>query len=118
MATISIVDRARIIMDLVKDGEVANLADYANVEKASGGLALKYAQAFWDAPGFPQLSTVVDPENPTNAELATHYINRVRESHKETSAAARVSTAGETAREAEAAAVAAEGTSDFGNDES
>lgn len=114
MATIPKIDRARIIMDLVKDGEVSDLANYSAVEKAASPLALKYAQAFWDAPGFSHEKEV----NPTNDQLATNYINRLRDYHKQVLAAARVPAAGETARRAETATVVAEGTTDLNDDES
>ncbi len=121
MATIPKVDRARFIMDLVKDGEVSDLANYSAVEKVPGPIALKYAQAFWDAPGFAHPVLVDDddnPRDPTNDELATNYINRLRDYHKQVLAAARVPVAGETARKTEAATVAAEGTTDLNDDES
>lgn len=114
MATIPKVDRARVIMDLVKDGEVSDLANYSAVEKVPGPIALKYAQAFWDASGF----TNPGGSNPTNEQLATNYINRLRDYHKQVLAAARVPAAGETARETEAATVAAEGTTDLNDNES
>ena len=114
MATISIVDRARIIMDLVKDGEVANLADYANVEKLAGPVALKYARAFWDAPGFAH----PDVENPTNEQLAAHFINRMRQYAINLEAAVRVPNAVSAAQTSEAATVAAEGSTELGDDES
>lgn len=121
MATIPIIDRARILMDLTKDGEVAALADYANVEQATAALALKYAQAFWDAPGFIHPVLVdenEDPRDPTNNELATNYVNRLKQYHKDILAAKRVTDAANTARVAEAATVAAEGTTDLGDTES
>lgn len=114
METIPKTDRARVIMDLVKDGEVVNLLHYIDVEKVSGSIALKYAQAFWDAPGFVH----PDVGSPTNEQLATNYINRLRDYHKQILAAARVPAAGNTARETEAAVVAAEGTTDLNDGES
>ena len=114
MATISKIDRAQVIMDLVKDGEVTDLGDYSAVEKVSCAIALKYPQSFWDAPGF----THADTSTPTNEQLATNYINRLRDFHKQILAAARVPAAGDTARETEAATVAAEGTTDLNDDES
>lgn len=113
MATIPKTDRTRYIMDLIKDGEVASLADYAAVEKVPGAVALKYAQAAWDAPGFLHPDVI----NPSNNQLATNYINRLRDYHKQILAAARVPAAGKSAREAEAATVAAEGTTDLSEDE-
>ena len=114
MATIPKVDRAQVIMDLVKDGEVSSLANYVAVEKVSGAIALKYSQAFWDAPGIPRPNV----ESPTNEQLATHYLNEIRAFHKEQLAAARVPAASEAARISEAATVAAEGTTDLNDDES
>ncbi len=118
MATISKVDRARVIMDLVKDGEVASLADYANVEKVSGPIALARAQDFWDAPGFIHPTLVDgngDPRDPTNEELAINYINRLRVYHNDVRAAVRVSAAKKTAGQAEAVTVAAEGVTELGS---
>ena len=114
MATITKVNRTRIIMDLVKDGEVADLTNYSDVEKVAGPTALKYAQAFWDAPGFARPDII----SPTNAQLATNYINRLRDYHKQILAASRVPVAGKSARKAEAATVAIEGTTDLNNNES
>lgn len=121
MATIPIIDRARILMDLTKDGEVTSLGDYANVEKATAVLAIKYAQAFWDAPGFSHPVLVDengDPRDPTNDELARNYINRLRQHHIDLRASVEVPAARTTAGVAKAATVAAEGTTDLGDTES
>jgi hypothetical protein len=122
MATLNKVDRARYIMDLVKDGTVADLTDYANVEKISATIGLKYAQAFWDAIGYthpvlfePDGET---PRDPTNDELATNYLNRLRNYHKQILASTRVPSAGDTARDAETVIVDAEGTDDLNDSES
>lgn len=114
MATLSKIDRARIILDLIKDGDVVSLADYSDVEQATPALALKYARAAWDAKGFRHPAI----ENPTNEELATNYLNRIRDYNITLLAASRVTTVGNTARDVEAGIVAAEGTTDLNDAES
>ena len=114
MATIPKIDRARIILDLIKDGEVANLADYSGVEKAIPALVLKYARASWNASGYAH----PDISNPTNEQLVTNYINRLRDYHTNLLAAARVSPVVETARSTESARVRAEAKQDLNERES
>jgi hypothetical protein len=120
MATIGIIDRARVLLDLVRDGEVTDLSAYATVEKAESALVLKYAQAMWDAPGWTVPNLVDDngdPRDPTNDELTANYISRLKAYHKDVLAATRVGVVGTEARDTEAAIVAAEGTTDLGDTE-
>ena len=79
MATLPIVDRARLVMDLIKNGEVASLADYQNVELIAADEATYWADLVW-----AKFSSVVpaDPASPTNAEKARNYINWLRRQHK------------------------------------
>ena len=118
MATITAANRARILMDLTKDGEVTDLANYANVEMLAGVTALEIANDFWEQYGqqlYEEDGTT--PRDPTNEELATHYINRIRQFHKETRAANRLKKNGVEARDAERILVDAANTTDFGDDE-
>ena len=113
--TLNVVDRARIIMDLVQDGDVATEANYASpdLDFVDGPTALKYAQAFWDVGA----GVAVDPENPTNDELATNYMNAQREFHRSRLAASRAPALANQARVDEIAVVDGEVETDLGTDE-
>lgn len=109
--------RARVIMDLVKDGVVLNERPYGNVDLAAAPVAIKYAQAFYDAYG-PQLFEVdgVTPRDPTNAELARNYLKVLRKFHRDILRASRVGSAGDTARSVEAVIVETEADADLGTE--
>ena len=119
MATVTNVNRARLIMDMIQDGTVASLANYANVELIDAPTALKYAQAFWNAYPHPQLfeANGTTPRNPTNEELALNYINRMRVYHGEVLRSVRTQAAADSARIAEEIVVASELTTDLKNQE-
>jgi len=116
---ISKVVRARVIMDLVKDGVVGNETPYGDgsVDLAAAPVAIKYAQAFYDAYG-PQLFEVdgVTPRDPTNAELARNYLKVLRKFHRDILRASRVGSAGDTARSVEAVIVETEADADLGTE--
>jgi len=106
-------------MDLIKDGEVTNLANYANVELVDGPTAMKYATAFWINRGI-QLYDEEDPprlRDLTNAEMAANYIHVLRRFHRDQLAAIRVQPAGRTAEETERTAVNSEADAEIGTDE-
>ena len=118
MATITAVDRARILMDLIKDATVTDATPYASVDKMLGATALEIVNNFWSE--YKQQLYEVDgvtPRDPTNEELATFYINKLRQFHKGIRAADRTKSVAEAARVAERAAVDAENSTDLGDDE-
>ena len=116
MATIPPINRARIIMDLVKDSEVTTLANYADtaVDYLDGATAIKYANAAISVYG--NVSDEVLSEM-TNEDKALLYIDILRMFHKRILKAANVPGAVDTAREVEELAAATEGQTDFGDDE-
>jgi hypothetical protein len=118
MATIKITDRARILMDLIKDGTVADSVPYDSVDKMAAAKAIEIAQNFWDQYG--QQVYEIDgttPRNPKNAELATFFVNTLRDFCRGTRKANRVKAAAATAHAAEAATVDGENDTDFGKEE-
>lgn len=124
--------RARVILDLVKDGVVATESNYsgAAVDKASAADAGKYGSAFWrcylgtfpdgvhSASGTtPRITpTGQDERDATNEEIANHYLNMLRRHHKAVLETVRAPAAAETARATEIATVATEITTDLGSD--
>ena len=107
------VTRAVTVMTQLKDGAVP-----APTMK-------KYAQAFWVVYDAIQIPTdpetgeptgpgdAVDVENPTNEELAIFYLKRLRLHHRKVLSSSRAPLMGETARQAEIAAVNAEVDNDL-----
>jgi len=119
MATIPIASRGRVVMDLIKDGTVNSLAAYQDVDQIDAATALKYARAFWDAYPHPELfeEDGTTPREPTNDELGTFYLNRLRSYHKEILESVRVKEASNTAGESERTTVTAETQTDLSGDE-
>lgn len=76
---LSKVVRARVLMDLLKDGTVTTEANYASdkVDYVDAPTALKYVNAFVSYYGGPTGSGV------TNEDIATFYINKLREYHRD-----------------------------------
>lgn len=109
MATIPSLSIARLIMQLVKTDQVAQLQDYSNVELADVDVAIKFADAFWNFNG-PQLyeQDGETPRDPTNEEKAIHYRREIRQFHRDRLFATRVPPAGRNAENAERELVEAE----------
>ena len=110
------VQRARIMMDLVQDGDVATPAAYADVDLAGVAVATKYANAV--AAFFPD-----GPVGGTENAKAAFYLKHVRKWHREILLATRVPTdtsaeeaALAAAKAAAEAAAAAEVDDDLGPD--
>ena len=70
MATLPSINRARILMDLLKDDEVTTLVNYADdqVDYLDGSTAIKWAEKAWDA--------IPPPDDPpkTNDNMAIWFI--------------------------------------------
>ena len=118
MPTLPSVSEARAIMQMIKTDQVADLANYANVELIDGPTAIKYANAFYSFNG-PQLFDEQDPpveRDPTNEEKALHYRRELRILHRDRLNAVRSSPAGEAAKTAETAVVDAEVVVDLGTE--
>lgn len=106
---LSNIQRARIIFDLLRDGEVANQAAYANVDMAPAALTLKYAAAMYQhgaalAPGAA----------PTNDQLAAGFLRALRLILRSAAIESRVPAAGRAAANAEETAVLGETRQDLG----
>ena len=114
MATLPIIDRTRLIMDVIKDGTVANLSNYASVELIDANEAIFWADLVW-----AKFSSVVpaDPASPTNAEKARNYINWLRRQHKQLEQENRIPVARVAAEVAERATIDVEFESKLGADE-
>lgn len=76
---LSKVVRARVLMDLLKDGDVSTEANYASdkIDYVDGPTALKYVNAFVSYFGGPTGSGV------TNEDIAAFYINQLRRYHRD-----------------------------------
>ncbi len=112
------VQRARIIMDLVKDGNVGNEANYgAGVDKIAVPTAGKYADAFIDVFGPVRDSNGEEVVSPTAEQKALFYINRLRAHHRDVLLSARVPAAAETARTTEQGTVNTEVDTEVGTPE-
>mgnify|MGYP001574122804 CR=1 FL=1 len=113
-AAITNVNRARIIMDLLKDGTVANETPYASLDLATAPVADKYATAFWNVFG-PDKDGMRNPIlNPTNNQLAVFFLKRLGVHCKAVLEASRVPQAGTAAAATEKTTVDTETTSDLG----
>ena len=107
--------RVRIIMDLLKDGDVGTEANYDSslIDYIDAPTALKHANAFVLAYGpIPNVEG-----DPTNEQKATFYLNCLRKHHAEVTKSVRGPAAGDAARIAEIDVVTAEVESELGTDE-
>ena len=104
------VNRARIILDLLKDGIVTTEANYgAGIDKAPALVASKYVESqakFLDANG--------DPRAPTNEELADVFLRRMRQYVTGTYVHIKQQASAETARQAAIAAAETETLAEIG----
>ncbi len=114
---LSDIDRARVIMDLVKDGNVANETPYNNVDKIDAPTGLKYVDAFVDVFGPIRDNEGNEVETPTNAQKARFYLNRLKQHHRDVLMTARVPAAATAARETEQSTVATELNNEIGTNE-
>ena len=98
-ADLTNVQRTRIIMDLVLDGDVATPASYATVDLATAPTAIKYADAIIAYNG-------VNPNGTwTNEMKATYYLNELKKWHQMFLKHQRETAAGQPAAEAAVAEV-------------
>ena len=87
----------------------ANLIGALTDGTPTNAVVLKYAQAFWDVyGGEPGVSS------PTNAQLASFLINRVRQHFKDVLSAKRATAVADSARTTELSAVATEINTELG----
>jgi len=104
------IQRCRIILDLLKDGDVADEAVYRKVDMADEKVTLKYCQAFY-GPGGP----LAKPgEDPTEEHYAAAMLHRLRNNVAEMNQQSRVSKVQEQAMKAAKDAVAAEAKAELG----
>ena len=114
---LSRVDRARIIIDLLKDGVVTTEANYNSslIDYATPALSLKYADAVMEAYGGYSEAQVAAASNP---EKATVFLNELRTHLRDALRIARAPQAAETARLAEEVTVQSEVDTELGTEES
>lgn len=112
--------RARIILDLLLDGNVTTEANYGNgIDKAAPAVAQKYADAILDA--YPRVwydnATPPAVRQPTNDEKALHMIKILKGFLKEhrVNHARKIDAATKAAQDAALAAVNAEVASELGD---
>ena len=114
-AAITNVNRARIILDLLKDGTVANEVPYGSLDLASAPVADKYGTAFWNVYG-PEVDGMGQPiQSPTNAQVAAFFLKQLGKHCKAVLEQSRVPGAAAAAAVTEKATVATETTADLGN---
>lgn len=94
------VQRLRIAMDLIKDGNVSNEAAYASVDQLDAETTLKYA--------LPVVEVFKGPTTGTNEQKAAFVLAQLRVWFASALHSARVPAAANAAAASEAAAVAAE----------
>lgn len=100
-------DRAEIILDLLKDGEVGTEANYtpARVDRFNTAAALLIYQDFW---------VVRRPGNPTPDEGAEYFLTRLKEFAVANAETAAGPAAGRAAEQAAKAAARSRINSDLG----
>lgn len=79
--TVGYADRLRIILDLIKDGEVTTAANYADTELdyLAALTALKYAESFYNKYGPVWIGGEAKSwEDLTNAQRSAFMINKIR----------------------------------------
>lgn len=116
MAVLPNIPRARIVMDLIKDAEVATLASYADdkVDYLDGATSIKYVDAVL------LVQARVSPEDLAempNEEKALRYLDALKEYHRRALKASRVPGLVDTYRETQAETVLTEAATDLGDDE-
>lgn len=115
IAAITDTNRARIILDLLKDGTVANETPYGSVDLASAPISQKYADAFWSVYDGQNTFTPGTPvTSPTNAQKATFFLRCIGIHCKNVLKAFRVPPVGQAAATTETTTVDAEALSDLG----
>ena len=109
------VNRARIILDLLKDGIVTTEANYgAGIDKAPALVASKYVDAFLIESQAKFLDANGDPRAPTNEELADVFLRRMRQYVTGTYVHIKQQASAETARQAAIAAAETETLAEIG----
>lgn len=116
MAIIPNVNRARIMMDLIKDSDVTTLANYAptEIDYLDGATAIKYADAIMLMHGGVTQDEI---DAMGSEEKSVRYINCIRRYHRDALRAANVPSAVAVYRNTQNDAVIAEAITDLGPDE-
>ena len=71
--------RVRIILDLAKDGEVMNELAYNNsIDRLSGSATHRYISDFANEYGFVVYDENNEPVEPTDEQLAEHFLKILR----------------------------------------
>jgi hypothetical protein len=122
MPTLPPTNRARIVMDLIKDDEVTTLANYADdkVDYLDGATSLKWASYIWDAYGPPQVTDGegnTGPAPKTNDNMSRFLTQKIRDFFDRAAQVGRRKQVVEAARAAEQAAIDTEALADLGADE-
>lgn len=91
--------RARIILDIIKDGNVENGAAYNSVDLSTVAVMKKYSEAFAAEYGKKWYDNATPPVEraPTNDELAEFLISKIKQYVREIFRANKVNTAAATA---------------------
>ena len=120
---VNVVNRTRIVFDLIKDGDVVTPADYASLEMLGAPAMLKYADSFWAAYGTQLYEAESDvdgnpvPRDPTNPEKSTLVINQLRKYIRDVHRANRVQNAVTPVRASETSTVDTEMNTEIGTEE-
>jgi len=116
MATINDINRVLIVMDLIKDGTVANAAPYASVDLFNGAKADGWVESFYTVYGplYDNDGVAIPYASLTNDQKAAFYMDQQIEFHRQVRQSAEVKQAADAAATIARAAIETELTEDFG----
>ena len=109
------INRVRIIMDLIKDGDVTSEAAYSGVDLFDAGKTDDWVEAIYDAYGplYDVDSVPIPYVSLTNAQKAAFYMDKQIEFHRQARIAADVRSAADTAAAAARASIESDIVTDF-----
>jgi len=110
------INRVRIIMDLIKDGDVADEGAYVGVDLFDGSRADTWIASFYAAYGplHDGEGAPIPYESLSNAQKASFYMDQQIEFHRQARIAAELRLAQAAAAAATRAAIDSDITTDFG----
>lgn len=119
---LSFVNRARMIMDLIRDGSVSSESAYSGVDLINASVGLKYLDAMLEVygnilPTPPNTTIEEELASMSSSEKSRLYINFLRRFHIDALKSSRAPQVGQAASDAESASIESAAPSEIGSKE-